>query len=230
MGLSQSTCSKFTKSGVSLSPDNKAPSQILRVSLEICSMKDGPDVYGLLEDFVGDDPGPIAIPCREISVGKQKIPWAIVTPDYEEFIVDGDEIGSPPWSFLAVSWKNFQSIKTLLYEDTNLIKTFLGILSTQAQDDYAWCYFKTPEANPALSIDRARVILFETLTKALGDQAKPVENFVKRVREIEQMLNPSLLTGRLEIDKVDQGFEETLRVFDGEVKRLEKIRKTLWTL
>ena len=135
------------------------------------------------------------MPCGALKVGERKLDWAPVSVNDDCFLVYGEELGRPPWDFLAVAIGPFREIVELVRDQEILVKAYLKLISEYAEKELAWCFYRLPEKGWQVSLNRARELLLDRICGDAGLQDSEVKRFIVRAREIEEMLNPAFVHG-----------------------------------
>lgn len=187
------SCALLYASGVPVTPSDYAHPLLRRQSLNLTSSVERRDIYAILNNHTRPEVRSIIVPCGAIKVGNRRLDWAPVTVENDYFLVDGEELGGPPWDFLAVAIGPFREIVELVRDQEILVKAYLNLISEYAEKELAWCFYRLPEKGRQVSLNRARELLLERICEDAGLQDLEVKRFIVRAWEIEEMLNPAFV-------------------------------------
>jgi hypothetical protein len=214
-------------SGFDVTTSELAPDRYRRDLLRLTSLDHMPYLQQTLEAYSGDSTGVEALPCKEVAVGRLRLPWAIITPQVRRFQADGEDLGEGPWGFVALEAGEPEQACRHLWESPQLLQAFGWLMTQWDHDQLDWCLYRDAQGRWCLNQDRVRVVLYETLTRVARWET-PEKEFAQRARALEEQLDPALNRLTAVAPAFASDLRDPLLSLAPHIAELEAARSDLW--
>jgi hypothetical protein len=168
------------------------------------------------------------VPCKTVKAGRLRLPWVLITPEDLLFEADGEALGDPPWSFLAIDASDQQQLRRVLWKDTQVLYTFAWLMTQWDHESLDWCLYGSSGGGWHLNLHRVRLPLMESVHK-VARWPSVDEGFLQEARRLEEQLDPALTRLAASAASLDEGLRGPLAAVTPHPARLEASREALWT-
>lgn len=227
-GLSRTTASALGSAGFPVTASELAPPSCRHVRLRLESPDHLPAICDSLNGQTSNETGVEVLACKSIKAGRLRLPWVLITPEDQLFEADGEALGDPPWSFLAVEVADPHRLRARLWKDARLLWIFGWLMTQWNHDHLDWCLCGSTEGGWRLNLHRVRLLLLESVHKAARWPSVD-EVFLHQARRLEEQLDPALTRLVESAGNFDEGLRDPLGAVAAHLARLEESREALWT-
>lgn len=227
-GLSRTTASALGSAGLPLTTSELAPPSCRHVRLRLQSLDHLPAICDTLNDYASSETSVKVVPCKTVKAGRLRLPWVLITPEDLLFEADGEALGDPPWSFLAIDASDQQQLRRVLWKDTQVLYTFAWLMTQWDHESLDWCLYGSSGGGWHLNLHRVRLPLMESVHK-VARWPSVDEGFLQEARRLEEQLDPALTRLAASAASFDEGLRGPLAAVTPHPARLEASREALWT-
>jgi len=225
--LGRESAAILATAGFDLTTSELAPTGVTSAPLRLKSLEAMPYLLQTLEAYSGDSVGVQTLPCKSVSAGRLKLPWAVITPQTRCFQADGEDLGDGTVAFLVIDAHDIREVRRLLWTSPELLNTFTWLMTTWGDDRLDWCLHLAPKGEWRLNPHRARVVLYETLSR-VARWEDPEQEFARRARELEEQLDPALTRMAAGAPSLQGSLREPLLSLEPHIAELERVRRQQW--
>jgi hypothetical protein len=225
--LGRESAAILAMAGFDLTTSELAPAGVTCAPLRLTSLEAMPYLFQTLEAYSGDTVGAQTLPCKSISAGRLKLPWAVITPQTRCFQADGEDLGDGSVGFLVMDAHDIQHVRRLLWESHQLLNTFAWLMTIWEDEQLDWCLYRGQEGEWCINPHRVRVVLYETLSR-VARWEDPEKEFARRARELEEQLDPALTRITAAALSLQGALREPMLSLEPHIAELARQRVQLW--
>ena len=225
--LGKESAAILATAGFDVTTSELAPAGASRGPLRLTSLDAMPYLFQTLEAYSGDTVGVQTLPCKSITAGRIKLPWAVITPEVRCFQADGEDLGDGSVAFLVIDVHDTREVRRLLWTTPELLNAFAWMMTTWGDEQLDWCLYRAQQGEWSLNPHRLRVVLYETLSR-VARWEDPEKDFARRARELEEQLDPALSRLTAAAPLLQGTLREPLLSLEPHIAGLENARSLLW--